>query len=236
MDYTSRLIRSATYMDQLLGDLLEYSRLGQFELPLEPVYLETVVRDVLETLTGEIEAKAGEVEVRRPLAPVRAHLPTLKQILSNLLSNALKFVPAGTPPRVLVWTEERTGLDTGFDPGPRVEIRDSCEGVEIPGALPESDSPPVSLVREPRRVRLWIADNGIGIEPDQHEKIFGLFQRVHTTEAYPGTGIGLAIVRKGIERMGGQVGVESHGGQGSRFWLELPDAAGAAGEGRSKAA
>jgi signal transduction histidine kinase len=72
------------------------------------------------------------------------------------------------------------------------------------------------------RVRLFVADNGIGIDPDHHEKIFGLFERLHDNSTYPGTGVGLAIVRKGVERMGGRVGVESKAGEGSRFWLELP--------------
>ncbi len=94
----------------------------------------------------------------------------------------------------------------------------------------------LSPAAESPRVRLWVADNGIGIEPDQHEKIFGLFQRAHTAETYPGTGIGLAIVRKGAERMNGGVGVESCAGQGSRFWLDLPAAMETAGQLQSKAA
>jgi PAS domain S-box-containing protein len=72
------------------------------------------------------------------------------------------------------------------------------------------------------KVRLWVEDNGIGIKPEYHEKIFGVFQRLHTPEVYPGTGIGLALVRKGIERMGGTTGVNSEPGVGSRFWIELP--------------
>jgi signal transduction histidine kinase len=71
-------------------------------------------------------------------------------------------------------------------------------------------------------VRLWVEDNGIGIPPAQHEHIFGLFKRV--TDTYPGTGIGLAVVRKGVEQIGGKVGVESEEGKGSRFWIELPKA------------
>jgi signal transduction histidine kinase len=71
-------------------------------------------------------------------------------------------------------------------------------------------------------VRLWVQDNGIGIAPQYQERIFGIFERLHDIEAYPGTGIGLAIVRKGIERMGGRVGVESAPDQGSAFWVELP--------------
>lgn len=74
------------------------------------------------------------------------------------------------------------------------------------------------------QVRLWIKDNGIGIQPEHHARIFRVFERLHSAETYPGTGIGLAIVRKGIERMNGHVGLESEPGQGSSFWIELPAA------------
>jgi PAS domain S-box-containing protein len=70
-------------------------------------------------------------------------------------------------------------------------------------------------------VRLWVEDHGIGISPQHHERIFRAFERLHGTEAYPGTGIGLAIVRRGAERIGGRAGVESDEGRGSRFWVEL---------------
>jgi PAS domain S-box-containing protein len=71
------------------------------------------------------------------------------------------------------------------------------------------------------RVRLWVEDNGIGIDPAHRDRIFRVFDRLHAQEAYPGTGIGLAIVRRGAERMGGACGVEPADGGGSRFWLEL---------------
>jgi signal transduction histidine kinase/CHASE3 domain sensor protein len=70
-------------------------------------------------------------------------------------------------------------------------------------------------------VRLWVEDNGIGIEPQYQRQIFGVFERLHARDAYPGTGIGLAIVRKGAERLGGRSGVKSILGQGSQFWVEL---------------
>ncbi len=71
-------------------------------------------------------------------------------------------------------------------------------------------------------MRLWIQDNGLGIAPQHQQRIFKVFERLHGDEKYPGTGVGLAIVQKGAERMGGRAGVESVLGQGSRFWIELP--------------
>jgi PAS domain S-box-containing protein len=70
-------------------------------------------------------------------------------------------------------------------------------------------------------VRLWFEDDGIGIDGRSHKRIFGIFQSLHPHGAYDGTGIGLAIVRRAVERMGGKVGVQSEPGQGSRFWVEL---------------
>jgi signal transduction histidine kinase len=89
--------------------------------------------------------------------------------------------------------------------------------------------PPVVTVRAKRTVdgvRLWIEDNGIGIPAEYQERIFEPFERLHGPDTYTGTGLGLAIVRRGIERMGGQVGVVSVPSQGSRFWITLPPADG----------
>jgi signal transduction histidine kinase len=73
-------------------------------------------------------------------------------------------------------------------------------------------------------VRLWIEDNGIGIAPDDQERIFRLFERGRVPNKYAGTGIGLAIVHRGLERMGGHIGLESTLGEGSRFWVDLLEA------------
>ncbi|MDB6112276.1 MAG: Multi-sensor signal transduction histidine kinase [Pedosphaera sp.] len=179
-EFTNRIVESSRRMDRLLRDLLEYSRLSQSEIKNQPVNPEVIVDEVLGSIQSEIRDKHAEIEVNRPLASLLAHAPTLKQILANLIANALKFVEPGKAPHIRIYTEADNGT-----------------------------------------VRLWVEDNGIGISSDQHEKIFGLFQRLHDAETYPGTGIGLAIVRKSTQRMGGRSGVESTPGQGSRFWLEL---------------
>jgi signal transduction histidine kinase len=84
-------------------------------------------------------------------------------------------------------------------------------------------TPRIRISAEERdgRVCTSVIDQGIGVDPQYHERIFGVFERLHGPETFPGTGIGLAIVRKGVERMGGRVGLESQPGKGSRFWFIL---------------
>jgi signal transduction histidine kinase len=86
--------------------------------------------------------------------------------------------------------------------------------------------PKIRLWTERRNgeVRFWVEDNGIGIKPEYQHRLFNVFERVHPEKEYEGTGIGLAIVRKAAERMGGKAGVESNGTDGSRFWIQLPAA------------
>jgi signal transduction histidine kinase len=170
-------------MDTLLQDLLAYSRLARTDMPLITVRLEEAVNEVLNMLETDIQQSGGKVEIVSPLGTVRAHPPTLKQILANLIGNSIKFVVPHRPLRLRIFTTPQPGF-----------------------------------------TRLWVEDNGIGIAREYHEKIFGLFQRLHGPQKYPGTGVGLALVRKGTERMGGLSGLESQPGQGSRFWVELPAA------------
>ena len=79
----------------------------------------------------------------------------------------------------------------------------------------------VSAERTGEHVRLWIEDNGIGIAVEDQKNLFRLFERLHPEDRYPGTGIGLAIVRRALERIGGTAGVVSEAGRGSRFWIEM---------------
>jgi signal transduction histidine kinase len=80
----------------------------------------------------------------------------------------------------------------------------------------------IRAVRGDGLIRVEVEDNGIGISPEYQERIFRIFERLNPIETYPGTGIGLAIVRRAMERMGGRSGVDSEPGRGSRFWIELP--------------
>ena len=196
-DYLRRVESAAKYMDILLLDLLQYSRLSRSELDLVPVDLAAAVQDVLTSIEPEVQERKAEVRVQGPLLSVIAHPATLRQILYNLISNALKFVPAHRIPQVDI----------------------SCEVAPEPTSA--IVSAPSQVTRHPPSVRVWVTDQGIGIAPQYHKKIFGLFQRLHSQENYPGTGIGLALVRRGLERMGGRIGLESEAGKGSRFWFEL---------------
>src|SRR6266481_2896946 len=154
------------------------------ELELVKVDLDAAVSDVLASIEPEVKERKADIQVRHPLGAVMAHPATLRHVIYNLISNALKFVSPEQTPRIEIWAEPRGGV-----------------------------------------VRFWVADWGIGIASQYHKKIFGLFQRLHSQESYPGTGIGLALVRKGIERMDGRIGVESQAGQGTRFWFELREPA-----------
>ncbi|MCI0745406.1 MAG: ATP-binding protein [Verrucomicrobia subdivision 3 bacterium] len=180
-NYTGRIMSSSQYMDILLQDLLKYSRLSRAEMDRSNLDLDQLTGEVLDNMSTEIAGAGAMVEVQRPLLAVYGNRSTLKQIITNLISNAVKFVESGVQPRVRISTESREGL-----------------------------------------VRLWIEDNGIGIAPEHQQRIFGLFERLHGANSYPGTGVGLAIVRKAVERMHGRVGVISKSGEGSRFWIDLP--------------
>ncbi len=191
--YANYINTAAQTMDRLLTDLLAFSRISQEKIELEPVALETIVQSALAGCETEILESDARIENVSPWPVVLAHEATLRQVVVNLIGNAVKFT-ASNAPHVRLRAEER------------------------PDGM----------------IRLWVEDNGIGIHPEFQGRIFQVFQRLHTT-AYVGTGIGLAIVQKGMERMGGTVGVLSAPGEGSRFWIELAKAPpAAAGRPRNK--
>jgi PAS domain S-box-containing protein len=178
--YTRRISAAATRMEDLIADILAYSRLAKDEVSIRPEALEAVLDQVLVDLEPMLSNTEAVVRVERPLPKVQANRAVLRQVLNNLITNAVKFVRPGDRPTTSVHAEQRSS-----------------------------------------HVRLWIEDNGIGIAPEHQQRVFNPFQRLHGVETYPGTGIGLAIVRRAVTRMGGACGVESKLGQGSRFWIEL---------------
>ena len=184
-----RMRQSAEQLERLLHELLQFCRLSQAQVELQPVGLQSAVPEALALLEEEIRSKQAIIRIGEAMPTVLGHHATLVMLVHNLVSNALKFVPQEHQPRIRIHAEP-SPLQTGSPHGPGF-------------------------------VRLSVEDNGIGIARGDQEKVFGVFQRLHHPRDYPGSGLGLAIVRKGAERMGGSVGVESQLGQGSHFWLDL---------------
>jgi PAS domain S-box-containing protein len=180
-DFARRIIASGREAEDLIRDLLFYSRMSFEELKLQEIDLGQAVIDAHRQVAGDLEERKAVLIAPEEFPKVRAHHTTVVQILANLLSNAVKFVPDERGPEVVLKWEEEEGF-----------------------------------------VRVWVEDNGIGIPENQQQRVFGLFERLEGDLQRPGTGIGLAIVRRGTERIGGRVGVESREGSGSRFWLDLP--------------
>jgi signal transduction histidine kinase len=181
-EYLHRILQASGRLDRLVQDILAYSRLSRGEWEIKDIHLQKLLKDVIESYPM-LQPSSIDIESELPLLAVRGHEGSLTQVFSNLLTNALKFVPEGRKPRVKIRTEPFDG-----------------------------------------KVRLWFEDNGIGIAPAYWERIFKIFEKAPGEKEYDGTGIGLAIVRKAVERMGGRVGVTSAVGDGSKFWIELPEA------------
>jgi signal transduction histidine kinase len=179
-DYLKRISASTSRLDELIRDSLSYAKVIREDLALHPIDVCQLLRGMLQTYPN-LQASEAEVVIECDGAVVRGNEAALIQCFSNLLGNAVKFVPPGVRPWVRVVADDRGD-----------------------------------------RIRFWVEDRGIGIPEDAQEKIFGMFQRLHGSEEYPGTGVGLALVRKVVHRMGGTVGLESTMGQGSKFWVELP--------------
>lgn len=175
-----RIAASAARMDELIQDVLAYSRVTRDELALQPVDVGEILEELIYA-HPELKGPFAEVTLMGPFPKVIGSRALLTQCLSNLLGNAVKFVGAGVTPKVLVSAEARG-----------------------------------------EQIRLIVRDNGIGIAPEHQQRVFNLFERLQ--QEYSGTGIGLAIVRRAVERMNGKVGLESQVGKGSCFWIELKSA------------
>jgi len=172
-------VDGATRMQQLIQDLLAYSRVGTKEMDLDDTSSEEALRQAIEDLHGAIEESGAQV-THDPLPNVQADESQLRQLFQNLVGNAIKYQGPGIP-RIHISAAQNSGKKWMFS----------------------------------------VRDNGLGIDPLYFERIFGMFQRLHKREEFAGTGIGLAICKKIVERHGGTISVESQPGQGSNFHFEL---------------
>jgi two-component system sensor histidine kinase/response regulator len=175
--YIRRICEGAQQMDDLIENLLAFSRIAREKIECTSIDPAEAVSAAL----AQVALTQAEVQCDTAFPKVLGHQVLLTQVLANLLTNAAKFVRPGVRPVI--------------------RVRGETNG---------------------ERTRIWVEDNGIGIAPEYHERIFQVFERLHSGADYSGTGIGLAIVRRGMERMEGKCGVESLPDQGSRFWIEFP--------------
>jgi PAS domain S-box-containing protein len=175
-----RIERSALRMNDMVRALLELSRIGRAALATRPVRVDEIASEVIDDLRLA-QRFAGQIELRS-LHPCLADPRLLRQVLQNLVGNAMKFSRQA--------------------PAPRIEL----------GSAPTAD----------RQVGYWIRDNGCGFDMRHAGRLFDAFQRLHSPRDYEGAGVGLATVRRIVERHGGEVRAESAPGCGATFYFTLP--------------
>jgi len=187
------LIRLTLRMDSLLDSLLHFSRVGRVALELEDVDLDELVHESLEMVVARRGENPNEVVVAPDLPHMRADRVRLREVFVNLLSNAFKYNDKSTV---------------------RIEI-----GWYPPHAVSRKPHWPPEVTQHPI---FYVKDNGIGIEMRHAEQVYKMFKRLHGRDEYGGgTGAGLTIVKKLIERHGGAVWFDSEPGVGSTFYISL---------------
>jgi PAS domain S-box-containing protein len=191
-DYLERMQKAASRMQSLINDLLTFSRVTTKARPFTQVDLAQVTREVITDLEGRIEQVNGRVEVGT-LPLVEAETLQMRQLIQNLIGNALKFRRPEVPPVVKVAAEIITA------PAP-----DEGTGVTK------------------KFCRLTVSDNGIGFDEKYLDRIFNVFQRLHSRNEYEGTGMGLAIARKIVLFHSGEITAKSKPGEGTTFIVTLP--------------
>jgi PAS domain S-box-containing protein len=184
-DYLDRMQKAALRMQTLINDLLAFSRVTSKARPFAPVNLDKVAHEVVSDLEALIEQVQGRVEIGA-LPVIDAEELQMRQVLQNLIGNALKFRRPETSPMVSV-TSRKFSDDSGLE---------FCE--------------------------LTICDNGIGFEEKYLDRIFNVFQRLHSRAEFEGNGMGLAIVKKIALYHGGDITAKSQPGTGTTFILNLP--------------
>jgi PAS domain S-box-containing protein len=187
LDYLERMQKAAARMQILINDLLTFSRVTTKAHPFAPVNLAEIASEVVNDLEGRIELVKGRVELGT-LPVIDAEALQMRQLLQNLIGNALKFRRPEEPPVVKV--------EAQIIPDPVTPAKKLCQ--------------------------LTVSDNCIGFDEKYLDRIFNVFQRLHTRNEYEGTGMGLAIVRKIALYHGGDITAKSKPGQGATFILTLP--------------
>ena len=190
-DYLDRIQSAASRMTTLVADLLELSRVSSKGKPFSPVDLNEVITGVVSDLEARLVQTGGQVQIS-PLPTVASDSTQMRQLLQNLIGNALKFHREDTPPVVRVSAE----LIDAVDELGQATSRGLC--------------------------RLSIADNGIGFDEKYLDRVFTIFQRLHGRGEYEGNGIGLAVCRRIVERHGGTITAHSAPGKGATFIVTLP--------------
>lgn len=193
-DMFTRMEKSAERMQALINDLLAYSRTNTSEHIYEAVDLKSVVDKVELDLKEEIEQSSAEIHVYGTVE-ISVIVFQFQQLFYNLINNSIKFADPGRPLTITINSER---IDSG---------------TLIDRKLP-ADTP---------YIHISVADNGIGFEPEYHERIFELFQRLHGRTEYKGTGIGLSIVKKIVENHNGFVTAEGEKGNGATFDIYIPE-------------
>ncbi len=193
LDYLKRMRGAAGRMQDLINGLLNYSRVSSRAQPFEPVQLSKVVSEVLTDLEARIEQAAARVEVTL-LPEIDADPMQMRQLMQNLIGNALKF-----------HRQDRLPL-----------IRVEGHALSSQQAQERGYSPHEELCA------ITVEDNGVGFDPKHADRMFNVFQRLHSRKEFEGTGVGLAICRKIAERHGGQITAKSQVGQGATFTITLP--------------
>ncbi|WP_291430721.1 ATP-binding protein [Deinococcus sp.] len=190
------LVRLTQRMDNLIDSLLLYSRVGRVDLSVQPTDLGALVTDVLEVLAPRLEQLNVQVQVQPDLPVLTIDRVRVGEVLSNLITNAMKYNDKAQP-QVQVGAILPAG-------------RAAHPDLRVPDGVPE------------HACVLFVRDNGIGIREKHFENIFRIFKRLHARDQFGGgTGAGLTIVRKLVERHGGQIWVSSEYGQGSVFYFTL---------------
>ena len=193
-DYLNRMQNAAARMQTLINDLLAFSRVIRSSQPFVPVDLGRITKEVLNDLEVRIEKSGARVDAGE-LPTINGDPTQMRQLLQNLLSNALKFQPAGKQPVVTI----------------------SSRIISDPSANESAAALDANPVWE-----ISVQDNGIGFDEKHLEKIFAVFQRLHGRTEYEGTGIGLAVCRRILDRHGGTITARSQPGKGATFVFTVP--------------